>query len=156
MEGEALLVAIATVAVVVAGFTAVTAALVPPGGSWSPALRIRHRAIVSTSFNVVFEALAPLIAFAWFGDAHVALVVTSAGVALYTLGIVLWRGSQVIRAGGYRSRSGLVLIMFGPTATVLFAVNIVVASVALFALALCVQLSVAVISFYSLIAAAQT
>jgi hypothetical protein len=156
MEGEALLVAIATIAVVVAGFTAVTAALVPPGGAWSPGLLLRHRAIVSTSFNVVFEALAPLIAFAWLEDAHSALVVTSAGVALYALGIVLWRGRQFIRAGGYRTRSGLVLVMFGPIATLLFAVNIVFASVALFALALCVQLSVAAISFYTLIAAAQS
>ncbi len=155
MEGEALLVGIATVAVVVAGFTAVTAALVPPGGSWSPALALRHRAIVSTSFNVVFEALAPLIAFAWLGDAHSALVVTSAGVALYALGIVIWRGSQVIRAGGYRTRAGVVLMTVGPAATLLFAVNVVFASVALFALALCVQLSVAAISFYTLIAAAQ-
>lgn len=156
MEGEALLVAIATIAGVVAGFTAVTAALTPPGGTWSPQLQIRHRAIVSTSFNVVFEALAPLIAFAWLEDAHSALVVTSAGVALYALGIVLWRGNQFIRAGGYRNRAGLALMMFGPTATVLFAVNIAFASVAIFALALCVQLSVAAISFYSLIAAAQT
>ena len=51
MPGEPLLLAIATVAVVVAGFTAVTATLVPPGGSWHPAMRIRQRAIVSTSFN---------------------------------------------------------------------------------------------------------
>jgi hypothetical protein len=68
MPGEPLLIAIATIAVVVAGFTGVTAALVPPGGAWAPAMRIRQRAIVSTSFNVVFESLAPSIAFAWLGD----------------------------------------------------------------------------------------
>ena len=59
MPGEALLIGIATIAVVVAGFTGVTSTLVPPGGSWHPAMRIRQRAIVSTSFNVMFESLAP-------------------------------------------------------------------------------------------------
>jgi hypothetical protein len=50
-----------------------------------------------------------------------------------------------------------VLFTAGPTATLLFATNaLVFASVAVYALALCVQLSVAVISFYSLVAAAQS
>ena len=35
MLDEALLLAIASIAAVIAGFTAVTAALAPPGGSWS-------------------------------------------------------------------------------------------------------------------------
>src|SRR6476659_2993949 len=101
MPGEVLLVVIATIAVAVAGFTAVTSTLVPPGGSWSPTMRLRQRAIVSTSFNVVFEALAPLITFAWLGDERSALVVASLGVALYATAVVLWRGRQFVRAGGY-------------------------------------------------------
>jgi hypothetical protein len=157
MPAEALLLAIATVAVVVAGFTGVTSTLVPPGGAWQPAMRIRQRAIVSTSFNVMFEALAPSIAFAWLGNVHDALVVTSAVVAAYATGIVTWRGRQFIRAGSYRTRSTLVLYALGPIATLLFWANaIVFASVAVYALALCVQLSVAVMSFYSLVSAAQS
>jgi hypothetical protein len=156
MPGEALLLGIATIAVVVAGFTAVTSTLVPVGGRWSPQMRIRQRAIVSTSFNVMFEALAPVIAFAWLGDAQSALIVASAGVAIYLTGIVLWRGRQFVRAGGYRTPAGIVLFAAGPTATLLFAANaFVFASLAVYALALCVQLSVAVISFYTLISAAQ-
>jgi len=61
VPSEGLLVAIAQIAVVIAGFTAVTSALTPPGGSWSPDHRIRQRAIVSTSFNVLFESLLPVI-----------------------------------------------------------------------------------------------
>ncbi len=156
MPSEALLLAIATLAVAVAGFTAVTSSLVPPGGSWQPAMRIRQRAIVSTSFNVMFESLAPSIAFAWLGVVHDALVVASLCVAVYATGIVVWRGRQFIRAGSYRTRSALVLFSLGPTATVLFWANAAVfASVAVYALALCIQLSVAVISFYSLVSAAQ-
>ena len=152
MSGEALLIGIATIAVAVAGFTAVTSTLRPPGGSWSPVMRIRQRAIVSTSFNVMFEALAPLIAFAWLGDARSAIEVASAGVAVYAAGIVVWRGRQLFRAGSFRTLSSLVLFAAGPTATLLFAANaLVFASLAVYALALCVQLSVALISFYTLV-----
>jgi hypothetical protein len=88
---------------------------------------------------------------------HDALVVASAAVAAYATGVVLWRGRQFIRAGSYRTRSALVLFTLGPTATLLFWANaIVFASVAVYALALCVQLSVAVISFYSLVSASQS
>ncbi|HEY5629791.1 MAG TPA: hypothetical protein VIR16_09800 [Candidatus Limnocylindrales bacterium] len=156
MPGEPLLLGIAAIAVAVAGFTAVTASLVPPGGSWPPAMRIRQRAVVSTSFNVVFEALAPSIVFAWLGELRASVVVASAGVAVYATGIVIWRGRQFLRAGGNRARSAIVLFALGPTATVLFWANaIVLGSVAVYALALCIQLSVAVVSFYTLVSAAQ-
>ena len=156
MPGEALLLSIATIAVAVAGFTAVTATLVPPGGAWHPAMRIRQRAIVSTSFNVMFEALVPSIAFAWLGDARAAIVVASLGVAIYATVVVVVRGRQFVRAGGNRARSAVVLFALGPTATLLFWANaLVFASVAVYALALCIQLSVAVVSFYTLVSAAQ-
>ena len=155
MLDEALLLGIASIAVAVAGFTAVTAALTPPGGSWSPSHRIRQRAIVSTSFNVVFEALLPVIAFAWLGDVHQAMTLSSAVVALYALWVITTRGRQLFQAGALRTRGGRLLVAPGVTATLLFAVNaLLLGSVAMYALALCVQLSVAVISFYQLVAAA--
>ena len=95
MPGEALLLAIASIAAIIAGFTAVTAALTPPGGSWSQVHRIRQRAIVSTSFNVVFEALLPVIAFVWLADVRQAVVLSSAIVALYAGWIVVTRGRQL-------------------------------------------------------------
>ena len=156
MPGEVLLVGIATTAVVIAGFTGVTSTLAPPDGSWHPAMRIRHRAIVSTSFNVMFEALAPLIAFAWLDDAEAALAVASAAVAVYATGIVIWRGRQFLRAGGNRTRTAVVLFTLGPTATLLFWANaLAFRSLAVYALALCIQLAVAVVSFYSLVSTAQ-
>ena len=157
MPGEALLIAFATIAVVVAGFTAVTSTLVPSGGTWSPAMRIRQRAIVSTSFNVMYESLAPLILFVWLGDERSALVIASAGVALYTAVIVTWRARQLFRAGAQRARSGLLLFSIGPVACLLFAANaLVFGSLAVYALALAVQLSISVISFYTLVSAAQS
>lgn len=156
MEGEALLLTIALAAVAMAGFTAVTSTLVPPGGAWHPVMRIRQRAIVSTSFNVVFESFAPPIVFLANGDPRTAVVVASAGVAAYATAIVVWRARQLLRAGGALNRTAMVLFVLGPTATALFWANaLVFASIAVYALALCIQLSVAVVSFYSLVSAAQ-
>jgi hypothetical protein len=157
VPSEFLLIAIAQIAVVMAGFTAVTSALTPPGGSWSQDQRIRQRAIVSTSFNVVFESLLPVIAFAWFGDARTALILASAVVAVYAGGVVLARARQFLKTDAFRTRSGQLLFVLGPLAWILFAANaIAFASVAVYALALCVQLSVAVLSFYSVVAAASS
>jgi len=154
MPGEALLLALASIAAIIPGFTAVTAALTPPGGSWSQVHGIRQRAIVSTSFNVVFEALLPVIAFAWLGDVRQAVVLSSAVVALYAAWIVVTRGSQLYRAGGLRTWAGRLLFVPGIAALLLFTVNaLLLGSLAVYALALCVQLSVAVISFYQLVAA---
>src|SRR5258706_9959475 len=102
MPSEPLLIGIAQIAVVVAGFTAVTSALTPPGGAWSPDMRIRQRAIVSTSFNVVFESLLPVIAFAWFGDARTALILSSILVALYAGWVVVARARQFLRTEAFR------------------------------------------------------
>jgi len=155
MLDEALLLAIASISAVIAGFTAVTAALTPPGGSWSQVHRIRQRAIVSTSFNVVFEALLPVIAFAWLAEARQSVVISSALVALYAAWIVVTRGRQLYRAGGLRTWSGRMLYVPGIAALLLFAANaLFLGSIAVYALALCLQLSVAVISFYQLVAAA--
>ncbi len=155
MLDEALLLAIASIAAVIAGFTAVTAALTPPGGSWTAVHRIRQRAIVSTSFNVVFEALLPVIVFAWLDDVREAVVVSSALVALYAAWIVVTRGRQLYRAGGLQTWGGRLLFVPGTAALLLFVLNaLLFGSVAVYALALCIQLSVAVISFYQLVAAA--
>jgi len=117
-------------------------------------MRLRQRAIVTTSFNVVFESLVPLIAFAWLGDERSAIVVASLGVAIYATGVVLYRGRQFLRTGGFRSPAVLIMFTAGPVATLLFWANVAVGSLALFALALCIQLSIAVVSFYSLVSAA--
>lgn len=156
MPGEPFLLNLSLIAVAVAGFSGVTATLSPPGGSWHPAMRIRQRAIISTSFNVMFESLAPLIAFAILDDVRAAFVAASALVAVYATGIVLWRGRQLFRAGGPRTGSAWVLFALGPTATLLFWANaLVFGGLPLYAIALCIQLSVAVVSFYSLVKAAQ-
>ena len=63
MPGEALLIGIATIAVVVAGFAAIAPGLAADRAGWSVGQRFRLRAIVSTSFNVTFESLLPAVIF---------------------------------------------------------------------------------------------
>lgn len=157
MPSEALFIGIATIAVVIAGFTAITSGLAPAGGAWDRGQRIRQRAIVSTSFNVTFESLAPPIVFAALGDERTSMMLASAGVALYTLAVVVVRGRQMLRVGAFTSRSARVLFVLGPLACLLFAANaLVFVSVGVFALALCLQLSVAAISFYTLVSSASS
>ncbi len=54
-----------------------------------------------------------------------------------------------MRTGAIRIRSGQVLLLIAAAAFLLFAANILLASVAVYSLALCVQLAVAVVSFYT-------
>src|SRR5512141_1411258 len=115
MPSEALFIGIATIAVVIAGFTAVTSGLTPPTGAWDAGERIRQRAIVSTSFNVMFESLVPLVTFALLGDVRAALLISSAAVAVYTSLIVVVRTRQLLRAGGPRTRTAAVMFVLGPT-----------------------------------------
>jgi hypothetical protein len=76
-------------------------------------------------------------------------------VAVWAALVVAVRGRQLVRAGGLRTRSGRILAAIGPIALVLFVANAVAfGSVAVYALALCVQLTVAVTSFYTLVSSA--
>ena len=105
----------------------------------------------------MFESLLPVIAFAWFGDARTALVLSSLTVAVYATWVVTMRARQFLKTGAFHTRIGRLLFVLGPLACLLFLANgIVVGSVAVYALALCVQLSVAVLSFYSVVAAASS
>jgi len=153
MEGEGLLVGMATVAVVVAGFAAIAPGVSPDASGWTAGHRLRLRAIVSTSFNVTFESLLPVVLFPAVGSERISLVLASALVFAYLLIVVLIRARQMLRAGASRSRAAQVMFVAGPAATALFGLNAVVfASLTAYGLALLIQLSVAALSFYSLLA----
>jgi hypothetical protein len=153
MQGEGLLIGIATVAVVVAGFAAIAPGVSPDASRWTASHRLRLRAIVSTSFNVTFESLLPVVFFPALGSERTSLVLASAIVSAYLLIVVLIRARQMLRAGALRSRPAQIMFVAGPAATALFGLNaIAFASLTAYGLALLVQLSVAALSFYSLLA----
>jgi len=155
MPGDALLIGIAQLAIVVAGFTAISATLLPGGSRWNAAQGIRLRTIVSTSFNVAFESLLPLIAYPALADERSSLVLSSALIAVYLTGIVLIRARQTVRARALHMRAIQLILTAAVGSIVLFALDAVVfGSLTVYAAALGVQLSVAAISFYSLVSAA--
>ena len=156
MPGEALLIGIATIAVVVAGFAAIAPGLGSDRAGWTAGQRFRLRGIVSTSFNVTFESLLPAVIFPALNDAHTTIVVSSAIVFVYALFVISVRSRQLIQAGTPWVRWTQFVVVSGITATTLFGLNaLVFASLTVYALALCIQLVVAAISFYSLAASAE-
>ena len=156
MPGEALFIGIATIAVVVAGFAAIAPALASGGAAWTAGQRFRLRGIVSTSFNVTFESLLPAIIFPALNDERATLVLASALVFPYALFVISVRTRQLIKAGVSWVAWTRFVVAMGFTATATFGLNaLVFASVTAYALALCLQLCVAAISFYSLAASAE-
>lgn len=153
VEGDALLIGIGTFGIGTAGFSAVAASLRTESKRWSPAHSLRVRAIVSTSLNVAFESVIPVIAVLATGNMHSGLVIASLITGVYGLTIVGLRTPQWIRAGGMRNRSMLIALPMGYISVALYFLNaIVFASVAVYAMGLSLQLLVAAISFYGLIA----
>jgi hypothetical protein len=153
VEGDALLIGIGTFGIGTAGFAAVAASLRSESERWTPVHSLRVRAIVSTSFNVAFESVVPLIAALILGDTHSALLVASVVTGTYALGVITIRGRQFVQSRGIRLRSGQVMVATGILATTLFWLNaFFFVSVGVYALALCFQLATAAVSFYSLIA----
>jgi hypothetical protein len=156
MPGEALLVGIATIAVVVAGFAAIAPGLASDRAGWTVGQRFRLRGIVSTSFNVTFESLLPAVIFPALNDARTTIVVSSAIVFPYALFVIGFRSRQLIQSRARWVRWTQFVVACGITATAVFGLNaLVFASLTAYALALCLQLSVAAISFYSLAAGAE-
>lgn len=155
MPGEALLIGIATIAVVVAGFAAIAPGLTSDRAGWTFGQRYRLRGIVSTSFNVTFESLLPTVLYPALDDARTTIVVSSALVFVYALFVIGVRSRQLVQSGVSWVPWTRFVVASGITATALFGLNaLVFASVTVYALALCMQLSVAAISFYSLAAGA--
>jgi hypothetical protein len=155
MPGEALLIGIATIAVVVAGFAAIAPGLASDRAGWTVGQRYRLRGIVSTSFNVTFESLLPAVLFPALDNARTTIIASSAVVFFYALLVISVRGRQLVRSGVPWVAWTRFVVGSGITATALFGLNaLVFASVTVYALALCIQLSVAAISFYSLAAGA--
>jgi hypothetical protein len=156
MPGEALLIGIATVAVVIAGFAGIAPGMTSDRLPWSAAQRYRVRAIVSTSFNVTFESLLPVVLYPALAGERPTLVLSSALVFAYAVFVISVRARQLRQTGALRTRWAQVATAEGITATALFGLNaLLFMSLTVYALALCIQLSVAAISFYSLVAGSE-
>ena len=154
MSGADLLIGIATIAVAVAGFTGLAASLVSAGTPWTHGQRLRLRIIVSSSFSVMFESLLPPTLFAVSSDSRTSIVVASAAAGIYALVLTVGRGRQLAGAHVLPNRSVQLGLLAATSATALFLCDVVLGSLTVYVFALGIQLSVAAISFYSLVAPA--
>ena len=153
MDGDALLIGIGTFGIGTAGFAAVAASLRSDSKLWTPAHSLRVRVIVSTSLNVAFESVIPLIAALIIGNMHNALVVASLVTGAYVLWIVAFRAWQILHTRAIRLRSAQLMIGTAVVSVGLFLLNAAeFVSVGVYALAMCFQLATAAVSFYSLVA----
>jgi hypothetical protein len=94
-----------------------------------------------------------VVLFPALGSERTSLVLASGLVFAYLLVVVVIRARQMRRAGALGSRPAQIMFLAGPAATALFGLNaLAFASLTAYGLALLIQLSVAALSFYSLLA----
>lgn len=123
MEHEGFLTTIAEVAIAIAGFSGIVAALGGrTEGEWSEPDRVRLRLLLVVSFNTVIGSFLPLFLFA-AGVVEKTWRVTSAIWFVYIAGTLLYRIPQILRARGNASGEAswpFVLAMLVSTTTILF------------------------------------
>jgi hypothetical protein len=111
VEGEGLLLALAQVGVVVAGFAGVAAAL---RQRWTASERVQFQILVVASLAVMFFALLPPILFYVTHDAQLSVRLASGGYGLY-VAQVMTRRVRAFRRARTPLRTYLWTIVVGPT-----------------------------------------
>lgn len=155
MQAESLLIGLGTFGIGIAGFAAVATGLKQGNPTWTAAHSLRARAIVSTSLNVAFESVIPLILSYGIQNQGAAIRISSLVAATYLLVVVMIpRTRQLIRVGAWRNTSVRLTFAAGYLTVALLFANLPIGSVAVYALALWFQLMVPAVNFYSLIAEA--
>ena len=151
VNGDTLLIGIASGAVAIAGFSGIAAAMRESSGNWTPLHRLRVRVIVSTGLSVAFESFLPLILAATLDDPPTAFALASLAAAAFLLIITVGRLRERAKAGPPTGATGMVfLVTVG--AIVLFVLDSVVwRSLGPYSAALCLHLAGGAISFYTTI-----
>jgi Na+-transporting NADH:ubiquinone oxidoreductase subunit NqrD len=120
MEGEGLLLALAQIGVIVAGFAGVAASL---RQRWAASERVQFQILVVASVAIMFFALLPPVLFYVTHEAQVSVRLASAGYGLYTAQIMT-RRVRAFRRARTPLRTYLPLVV-GPTVVlVLMVLNV--------------------------------
>ncbi len=153
MRGEGLLLGIAQIAIVTAGFAGLASAFRREAGNWSQWHAIRLRGLVTATLSATILSLLPLLLYAGLGDEGSAFAVASAVMAVYIGMIMVVRERQMARAHALRVRINVFLLLgFAAILVVSVANALRWASLAGFATALMIELLMAFVLFYSLLA----
>ncbi len=144
MEGEAFLLGVAQIAIVVAGFAGLAASF-QDRGRWTAAEWVYLQTLVVASLAVVFFALLPFIPFYLWHDEQLGLRLASGTYALYALQVFPRRLFALRRAQS--PRSAYRNLMLAPFLILSAVANIPFGSIALYSLTLVIALYFAAVQF---------
>ena len=137
MEGEAFLIGIAQIGIVVAGFAGLAASF-QDRTRWDHAEWVTLQTLVVASLAVVFFALLPFIPFYAWHDEQLSLRLASGGYALYAVQVFVRRILALRRRGS--PRSAYRFLILGPFLQLSAIANVAFGSMALYAVTLVLAL----------------
>jgi len=156
LTGEPLLIGIAQIAVVFAGFVGLVTAVRQEGGRWTGAHQARLFGLMGATLATTIIALLPSVLFLLIGDERRTLAIASGLAAIFLVPVYVHRLRQAASVGVLASRFGVLVVALGiGSIVVLYAINAFVwQSVGPYVVALVGQLILAMINFYGLMDAA--
>jgi hypothetical protein len=153
VRGEGLLLGIAQIAIVTAGFASLASAFRRDAGHWTQWHAVRLRGLVTATLSATMLSLLPLVLYAALADEGRAFTIASALMTLYIGVIMVVRERQMARAHVVRVRiNAFLLLGFAAILVVSVANALWWASLAGFVTALSIELLMAFVLFYSLLA----
>jgi hypothetical protein len=153
MRGEGLLLGIAQIAIVTAGFAGLASAFRREAGNWTQWHAVRLRGLVTATLSATMLSLLPPLLYAALGDEGRAFTIASGLMAVYIGVIMVVRERQMAHAHVVRVRMNAFLLTgFAAILLVSIANALWWASFAGFATALIIELLMAFVLFYSLLA----
>jgi hypothetical protein len=144
MEGEAFLIGVAQIGIVVAGFAGLAASF-QDRERWTPAEWVYLQTLVVASLAVTFFALLPFIPFYLWHDQQLSLRIASGTYALYALQVFPRRLLSLRRAGS--PRSAYQNLILAPFLILSALANLPFGSMALYAVTLVIALYFAAVQF---------
>lgn len=153
MRGEGLLLGIAQIAIVTAGFAGLASAFRRETGNWTQWHAVRLRGLVTATLSATILSLLPPLLYAALADEGRAFAIASGLMAVYIGVIMVVRERQMSQAHVVRVRMNAFLLTgFAAILVVSIANALWWASLAGFAAALIIELLMAFVLFYSLLA----
>ena len=156
LTGEPLLIGIAEIAVVFAGFVGLVTAVRQEGGNWTRAHEARLFGLMGATLATTILAVLPSVLFLLMADERRTFAIASGLAAVFLSLVWVHRLRQAAALGVLASRFGVLVVAVGIGSIVaLYAINAFVwQSVGAYAVALVGQLLLAMINFYGLMGAA--
>lgn len=157
MSGEGLLLGMAQIAIVTAGFASLASALRRESGTWTSWHGVRLRGLVTSSLSATMLSLLPLLLYAVTADEQISFTVASGVMAAYIATIMIVRERQMLRARVARGRLNVFLLSAFIAILAISISNVVWwRSLGGFAVSVSIELLMAFLLFYTLLAESST